>query len=736
MFCDNNGLRKLPRQYPEDVETIHFRENGVRKVRFVHLHGLYQLKHLILKGNRVSYVEPKALIDLYHLVSLSLTDNNLRYLSPDTFKSQSRLQVLSLRHNKLRGIEKLFWPLGSLRLLNLAHNRIKAITHKTFRGNYQLRVLDLNDNNIKNIHKYAFKQMPFLRFLVLRDNPLRVVELDFRQNFHLELLDFTNCRLSEVVKGMPFSINDLRLSENNITKINKDDFKTIRKVRLMVLNDNQLKYIHPLAFAKLWQLYALYIGANQLNNLPPNLPKTISAIYANYNVISRVEADDLSYRPQMHTILLKHNNITHIDQEAFKGLFSLENLDLRDNKIHMMRSMMFKDNILMQKLDLSSNPIKEMDHDCFNGLTNLNILVMSSVGNESNIQPSIFKDTRKLQFLDLSNSSQLAKQITTQPAVLEYIKSVEDLNLMEDDLDTLPKDFPGHFPRLRMVKLSGNPWHCDHNLLWMRDWLHNRSIEFFSPHEMVCVSPPHLSGMRIKDLTENDAPTPWTASIDQPVINLVNISYNHNDDKSQKVFLGRDGKWYYFNTALSRQKGGKDKAPGRKGAGKYNAVLAKGPLKKRPQPPYVRVKPVKSYDSKTGSPKRKRKGKGKTGRKNRGKQVAALNAVLPDAITRSLPSEKVTNNMDTNVHTTWKPAPPLLQTPISDKGGNNDNSKDGSRTLQTAGTKSKTGETMANVLQQSVQQPGNEDNKLESTGGSPLYDDSSGLVSGEEYIDA
>ena len=61
-----------------------------------------------------------------------------------------------------------------------------------------------------------------------------------------------------------------------------------------------------------------------------------------------------------------------------------------------------------------------------------------------------FQDTKNLLFLDLSNSTAFVRHLAENPYVLDLLSSLEDLNLMHDDLYSLPETFPRHFPKLKV----------------------------------------------------------------------------------------------------------------------------------------------------------------------------------------------------------------------------------------------------------------------------------------------
>ena len=528
--CDALSLRHLPNSLPANLEALLMRNNLVRKINTRHLGRLRSLKHLMLKGNRISFIEPDAFRNARALVSLSLTENRLRKLAPGTFRTLGELKFLSLRKNRLRSIEGLLERLYHLQLLNAANNRIRRLSHKTFRHNWRLVVVDLHGNRIQYIHKHAFRTMPLIKYLVLRDNPLGELQVNFKPNIHLELLDFTNCSLTAVVQGLPYSINDLRLSENSITKVTAKDFRKTRKIRLLVLNSNQIDMIEDNAFSRMTHLYDLYISNNAITKLPSKLPRTMHGIYANTNNLTHIALEPIQGIFSLEYLYMRNNQIRDIEHEALWSLGNLRSLDISGNEIFDLKSMTFRGNKHLQRLDMSRNPVLQLDIDSFLGLDNLHIFQMSSVGSmydTLHVNPMMFKNFKKLLFLDLSNSSQVAHRLANNPHSLDHMSSVQDLNLMEDNLLGLPEDFPRHFANLRLIKLIGNPWHCDMNILWLSYWMRNRTVEFFAPYHMVCASPPDLRGHLIIELTESDL-IPVTRN--KPYIKYIEVSMNEYID--------------------------------------------------------------------------------------------------------------------------------------------------------------------------------------------------------------
>lgn len=532
VYCDGMSLAHLPRDIPREAEVLMLKDNHIRRLWQKPLAGMEALKHFNIKKNRIYYIEPSALVDLRELNSLNLMENRLRFLSPMTFSRQRKLQFLSIKNNRLKDIEGLFRKLPRLHLLNLGGNLIRKVTERTFKYNANLRVLDLHNNRIKYISKQAFRHLPLLKFLILRDNPLTTVDMNFKANFHLELLDFTNCRLTRMVRGLPHSIKDLRLAENAITRLEDGDFSTTRKIRLLVLTDNKIESISDGAFRKLWQLYDLHINKNRIKTLPPKLPPTLHGLYASHNRIRQLDRAAFNGTPNLEFLALKNNKIKSLDAGSFVGLKKLKSLDLSNNGLFDLHPNVFRNMKDLQVLDLSENPLDHMEQSTFDGLKNLHILQMASVSPRSNWSPVIFKEMKRLLFLDLQNSTALVRHLAENPYVLNYLQSVEDLNIIDGGLYSLPHIFPKLLPRLKSVKMVGNPWHCDRSIYWLTLWMRRGTVKFYRPKNMLCASPPQLRGKQIQELLVEELPTIPPPRKQRPDLEVVDIpikhTYKHN----------------------------------------------------------------------------------------------------------------------------------------------------------------------------------------------------------------
>ena len=503
-FCDNQGLNSVPK-FPGKVTVAYLRNNALKRLRVTWFDQLPWLQHLLLKNNQIARIERGTFLNLTSLISLSLTQNHLRRVATETFYGLRRLRVLSLRDNQLTRIDDIFIDLTNVQLINIANNRIRRIGRHAFVSNKRLSVLDVRNNSITTIHRRTFRYLPLLKFLVLRDNPLKTVAFDFRPNCHLELIDFTHCSLTRMPRGLPYSVKDLRMSENNITRIDRRDFRKTRQIQVLDLNRNQINRIHRNTFVGLRVLNNLYIGKNLIRRIPRNLPVSLQGLYANFNSIGRVPPWLFQRGNLLEHLYLNNNKIEMVHHHAFDELHNLRSLDLNSNSIRLLKQYTFCNLSNLDLLDLSNNPITKIEDDAFVGLHKLRIFQLASISHNVHFaRLSLFKGMRNLRFLDMHNTPMLTSHMEQDAFYEDYLDSVENLNLMNNKLRSLPLDFPKHFPALQAIKLSGNPWHCDKSLYWLVKWIRKKSVSFFAPEHMTCRTPPNLKGRPLIYLHESE----------------------------------------------------------------------------------------------------------------------------------------------------------------------------------------------------------------------------------------
>ncbi|CAH1773764.1 unnamed protein product, partial [Owenia fusiformis] len=296
----------------------------------------------------------------------------------------------------------------------------------------------------------------------------------------------------------------LRYSKNNLTSVVATDFMPNSTLKKLNINENQVVWIDGDVFSRLPRLEELWLSKNRLINVPTNISASIEGVYLENNRIHNLGHGNFIHNANLKFLNLQQNNITNICHGTFSGLTSLITLDLGANYISDVKKCSFENLTNLEKLDLSRNPIRKMGTECFEPLSKLRTLQMSHVPTNARMYPDIFRGVRNLQYLDLYNSPSIAQGIVKSADYLDTLYSVRDLNLMYDGLQTLPEFFPSYFPNIQVVKLSGNPWRCDANILTLRNWIRNQTnVNFYLGNEIQCMTPEWMQGKAIYDVDEN-----------------------------------------------------------------------------------------------------------------------------------------------------------------------------------------------------------------------------------------
>jgi hypothetical protein len=70
-------------------------------------------------------------------------------------------------------------------------------------------------------------------------------------------------------------------------------------------------------------------------------------------------------------------------------------------------------------------------------------------------------------FRDLQESPHLTKTILQSADIIKSFFTLEQLNVMDNELAYVDSNIMKYMPRLSIIKLGGNQFHCDRRLLWL-----------------------------------------------------------------------------------------------------------------------------------------------------------------------------------------------------------------------------------------------------------------------------
>ncbi|KAG8519767.1 Toll-like receptor 8 [Galemys pyrenaicus] len=190
--------------------------------------------------------------------------------------------------------------------LDLSDNLITLITNESFQGLHNLTKINLNHNaNLQHLNENPD----------MNKNGMNITDGAFLNLQSLEQLLLEDNQLDKIPAGLPRSLRELSLTQNNIilfTRKNTSGLMNLRRLHLgwncyFGNGCNKTSSIENGTFERLTQLKVLSLSFNTLGVVPPRLPHSLSELY------------------------LSNTQITNISQEDFKGLENLQVLDLSGN---------------------------------------------------------------------------------------------------------------------------------------------------------------------------------------------------------------------------------------------------------------------------------------------------------------------------------------------------------------------------------------------------------------------
>ncbi|XP_050293925.1 protein slit isoform X3 [Anthonomus grandis grandis] len=171
-------------------------------------------------------------------------------------------------------------------------------------------------------------------------------------------VDCSHRSLTAVPRGIPSDTERLDLQGNNITAIYESDFHDLGRLKILQLSDNQISKIEKDSFQDLSSLERLRLNGNVLKNIPDNLLAPVSKLFRldlSHNQISVIGKKTLKGAPSLRTLQLDNNRITCIDDSAVREMKDLEVITLNNNNITWIGKDMFSTLFRLRTLRLADN---------------------------------------------------------------------------------------------------------------------------------------------------------------------------------------------------------------------------------------------------------------------------------------------------------------------------------------------------------------------------------------------
>ncbi|KAG9345710.1 hypothetical protein JZ751_008854 [Albula glossodonta] len=208
-------------------------------------------------------------------------------------------------------------------------------------------LLDLQNNKISEIKESDFKTLKGLHALILVNNAITTIHPKaFLPLNKLERLYLSKNQLKDMPANMPRSLQELRIHENDISKIKKSSFEGLSNVIVM---DNG-------AFADLKRVSYIRIADTGLTEIPKGLPSSLSELHLDGNKITKVHAESLKGLKNLAKLGLSHNEISVVENGSLAMVPHLRELHLDNNALTTVPSGL-PDHKYIQVIYLHSNKI-------------------------------------------------------------------------------------------------------------------------------------------------------------------------------------------------------------------------------------------------------------------------------------------------------------------------------------------------------------------------------------------
>nr|AVP74315.1 Toll-like receptor 1 [Argopecten irradians] len=414
-------------------------------------------------------------------------------------------------------------------------NWLPNVDKKTFENisHLHLEELIIGGNHIQNISKDAFEAFPHLRFLDLSGNQIPVNILHdslygLRNSkvykMDLEQMALTNLPLDmfEHLQGTP--IEGFSMSKNNLTMLDGNVFAKLNITHLTINNN----YIKAINWTGLHNIEVLRLRWNKLPSVPDFCSSQNTSVVPNLRVID-LGANKLfevlpnQFRglclPKLTNLTLDQNYFRSVPNDTFKDLPSLRRLSLtwmRRNDLHF-QTLAFRSSSL-ELLYLANHINKFVDtHDMPNlfrfcpklkvldmtkirltsggqllqrmlsPLTNLTKLVLQST-EIYQVPSDLFHKMKKLQNLNFMDCNIKGWDENT----FKNVTSLQKIYLNRNKITLINEtSFPPElFETLSFLNLQGNPFACDCDAFWFRQWVkqHTSTLAYF-PRGYECATP-------------------------------------------------------------------------------------------------------------------------------------------------------------------------------------------------------------------------------------------------------
>ena len=362
---------------------------------------------------------------------------------------------LILKYNNFHSVDASFNFYPELELVDLSSNELVSIPARSFSSQRKLKELRMESNKISQLGEKTFSGLGKLEVLNLAHNLIeKLVNKVFRPLRKLKELDLRENRLSEIEDRALIGLS---------------------QVRVLDLSDNLLETIPTTALSHLENLAEVKLGRNNIKMVVDN----------SFSGLSRLSLLDLS-----------GNKIERIHEKAFSQLKSLNQLDLKDNQLYQVPSHAFHAFDKLEILDIGQNMFTRIEEEAFVDLNKLRSLRISGCSQLEQIGAGAFSDLIDLEEMELSSNRKLS---LLHPQSFGSVISLRTIDLSNNGLPSLSSSLLP-WASLASVDLSGNPWHCDCDVSFLKTVILSAVNKSDTVKVVRCWNPPNLRNVDVAKL--------------------------------------------------------------------------------------------------------------------------------------------------------------------------------------------------------------------------------------------
>lgn len=313
---------------------------------------IYVLRDLNLSGNQIIEL-PKNIHKMWPLHRLNLNNNQLRSLPASL--AETGIDKLFLSHNQLTELPQEFCD-SKLEILDLSHNQLTELPEK-FGEIAFLEKLNLSNNQLQSLPA-SLSNLGFLKELILSDNQLQTFPVEIGDRRWLKKLDLSNNQIASLHDAMGLlnniNIEELFLGGNPLTAW--PDFKSLKNLRRLSLNNINLVVTHGIPDSIIAWLKELELDNNQLTTFPNGLDRFYALTHLS------MKGNRISSLPNTMNIMgcVRHLFLDDNEMQAvplsLKKFKKLLTLSLHGNRLTALPDDFFRYMVFLRTLDLSNNP--------------------------------------------------------------------------------------------------------------------------------------------------------------------------------------------------------------------------------------------------------------------------------------------------------------------------------------------------------------------------------------------